>query len=248
MELRVLQNGWGEARIPDIERVLASAAQELLVYFPNIPKIPIVVRHDAEGPLVSYDKGPNGEYDVLLSAQDTYWAQYAFQFSHELLHILSIYDRARMHANKWFEEALCQAASVFAIDRMAITWETVPPYDDWANYASALRSYAEHHRNENWCQLPSNAAFTSWYHSNESQLRTNPYLRGMNGLVANQLLQLLERSPRHWEAVRYLNLWLVIESQSLEKYLLEWYRHSPEQHKEFIRTVAGLFGFSLAYV
>jgi hypothetical protein len=49
-----------------------------------------------------------------------------YQFAHEFAHILSNYERhadskvARQH--EWFEEALCEVASLYALKRVGMQW------------------------------------------------------------------------------------------------------------------------------
>ena len=57
-------------------------------------------------------------YQVMLATWSRYWSQYAYQFGHELTHILTDYDRFSPHRHKWFEETVCEAASLFALERI----------------------------------------------------------------------------------------------------------------------------------
>lgn len=122
-----------QASLQDVEKVLYSAAGELWVFFPDRSLKPILVEPKG-GPITLYKRGPNGEFRVRLATGKTYWSQYAFQFAHEFCHVLCNY-REDGRGNKWFEEALCEVASLFALGRMAETWKTAPPYPNWKSYA-----------------------------------------------------------------------------------------------------------------
>jgi len=242
VSIRITGGGWGEGRLQDIERVLYSVASEILAYVPSRRQISIIVRHDEEGPMTLYEKGANGEFIVLLDVEDRRWAQYSYQFSHELLHVLAMNEKVARTSNQWFEESLGEAASLFALRRMAITWKTYPPYPNWKDYARHLGEYAEQNINESHRQLPSSMTFAEWFEENETALRRNPYIREKNEVIANQLLSLLERSPHSWEAVTYLNLSSSKSSQTFEEYLREWHLRSPSKHRRFIHEIADLFG------
>jgi hypothetical protein len=103
--IQVLEGDWGNADTGEIETLLHSVASELWRFFPERSPSKLVVIASEKGPLALYQRGPNGEYVILLSAKNKRWAQYAYQFSHELCHVLSNHDH---HAkpNQWFEEAM----------------------------------------------------------------------------------------------------------------------------------------------
>src|SRR5262249_46932134 len=143
----VEEQGWGNGRPQDIQKVLESAAAELLCYFPE-RRIPLIrVVHAVDCPRILYERGKDGEYIIQLSAKDRFWAQYAYQFAHELCHLLSNYDRSyenrKAPENGWFDESLCELASMFVVRKMGDTWETTPPYENWRSFARELRRYAD---------------------------------------------------------------------------------------------------------
>jgi hypothetical protein len=177
----------------------------------------------------------------LLSAVDRKWAKFAYQFSHELCHILSNYENTKLSQNAWFDEALAETASLFTLRRMAITWETHAPYATWNDYASALGEYADETMSESYRQLPSNKTLAQWFAENRRTLKQEQDLGQKEELVANNLLPLLERNPGSWEAISYLNLGAPA-SESFEEHLGSWYRRAPQKHRKFVEEVANLFG------
>jgi hypothetical protein len=240
--LRVSKKGWGGASVADIRAVLHSVAKEMMAYFPERRLAPILVERSRKGPIVLYRKGPSGEFLVRLDTQDTYWAQYAFQFAHELTHILCRY-RGDKNPNKWFEESVCETASLFALRKMAVSWKTNPPYSNWKSFAPHLASYASK-RLEKF-KLPEGKTLAQWYGEHAEDLSANATNRGWNGIVAESLLELLEKKPEHWEAVSWLNA-ETHEEMSFGEYLASWRRHVPAKHKDFVRQVGALFGVKVA--
>ncbi|HSS22472.1 MAG TPA: hypothetical protein VLL54_20545 [Pyrinomonadaceae bacterium] len=226
LTISVSDEGWGESRIQDIEKVLYSAAGEILAYIPNTPELAIIVRHSEDQPLTLYKRGPNGEFIVLLTAQDMRWAQFAYQFSHEFCHVLAMNSKVTDNPNQWFEESLGETASLFALRRMSKTWRSSPPYPNWKDYASSLRSYAQNTINESHRSLPSDMTLSEWFEENEKSLRNDPYLREKDELVANQLLSLFEENPDGWAAVTYLNRSQPSRRQTFEEYLKAATRNS----------------------
>jgi hypothetical protein len=245
LDIRVEAGGWGEAGTRDIQKVLASAAGELWKHFSDRRLAPIVVKHGSRGPIALYRREAGGEYTVKLDVEGTYWCQFAYQFAHEFCHILTNYSEKAPRENKWFDESLCEAASMYAVRQMSETWKTSPPYPNWRGYSSALAKYARNIRQKASDELPPGGTLAEWYRRNEAKLRKDPYQRDRNRLVAKHLLRLLEESPEHWEALGYLNLGDPEASKSFTGYLSAWHAHSPEKHRPFVRSIAERFGIKI---
>ncbi|GAG03367.1 unnamed protein product, partial [marine sediment metagenome] len=135
--IRVQPGGWGDAGVQNIQKLLLSAGNELWKHFPGRRLRPIIIRHSDSGPIVLFRQGPAGEYIVKLDAEGRHWAQFTYQFSHELCHVLTNYEKKASPKNRWFEESLCEMASMFVLRRMAVTWQTSPPYPNWKSFAPA---------------------------------------------------------------------------------------------------------------
>ncbi|HUU90982.1 MAG TPA: hypothetical protein VM238_07215 [Phycisphaerae bacterium] len=230
-----------DSSIRDVEKVLRSAASELWKHFPERRLAPILVEPKG-GPIVLYKRGPNGEYRVRLDTGSTYWAQYAFQFAHEFCHILCGYTEGEQ-SNKWFEESLCEMASLFVLHRMADTWKTDPPYPHWKDFAKHLREYADKRIADT--ALPPGQSLATWYRENEDALRKSPTDRKKNRVVAGILLPMFEERPEHWEAVTWLNTIRSKKPRSFKQYLTDWHDQCPARHKAFVRQIASKFDIGL---
>lgn len=245
LSIKVEGGGWGNVGKETIETVLYSVADELLSQLPKKLTVPIVVTHTDSNPVALYERGANGEYRVQLHASEANWHLYTYEFAHELCHILSNYEEnagpGRSKYNQWFEETLCETASLFTLKNLAATWESTPPSPAWSRQAEKLRRFfdlliAEGHR-----QLPPHTPLAVWLKHNEERLRQDPYLREKNEVVANLLLPLFERDPDNWSTLSYLNLDPGDARSSLRDYLGRWYENAPAEHKIFIADVLGLF-------
>ncbi len=223
---------------PDnVKAVLESAAKTLAQHFPERKLAPILV-DPRGGPIVLFQRGPEGEYRVRLDTSSTYWSQYAFQFAHEMGHILADY-KENPHRNKWFEEAICETASLYALRDMAKSWKTNAPYDNWRGYSTSLGEYADERLAA--AKLPEGKTLADWFADHEAELYQTPTNRELNLVVAGQLLPLFEEKPQRWEAIGWLNAADVKQSQTLGEFLADWERNSPERHREFIREIAQRF-------
>ncbi len=242
MDIRVAPDDWGNALVSDITQVLTSAGETLTIFFPTETLPPIEVARTTAKPITLYQRGPSGEIRVELNVEGKLWARFAYQFGHELCHILCGYANYP-NPNKWFEETVCEAASLFVLGRMADTWKDRAPYPNWNDYSAALRNYRDDRIEE--ARLPEGASLVELFHEKELSLRNDPEQRGLNTRMAVSILPLFEASPEHWEAIDCLNAIRGNVSRPFIQYLRDWLRSSPERHREFIREIAERFGVSI---
>ncbi len=232
---------WGSSSLADTTKVCVSTASAFIPYLNANDYAPLLISNDASGPITLYRRGPNNEHLVRLNTGDRAWAQLAFQFSHELCHILCNYRNVK-NPQLWFEETLCECASLFALRRMAETWKTDAPYSNWTSYSSALNDYATQRMKA--LQGDEESA-EEIYVANRSKLESSGTDRELNNRLAGKLLPLFEKDPTAWEAVQYLNRGSVEENWDFQSYLQGWYERVPEQKKAFVVHVGKKFGFSV---
>lgn len=244
--IRVEGEGWGSAERDEIETVLNAAADALVGGAATGPLDPIVVTYAPGSPVTLFDKGGEGEYRVHLSARNRGWAQYAYQFGHELCHILSNYEmRAQEEGRRktqWFEEALCETAGLFVLRSMAQHWRTDAPYPGWETYAPSLAAYADRLVTEPHRHLPPGVSAAAWLESRLPDLSADPYRRNDNEVVANLLLPHFEQGPGRWAVLRYLNLTPAGAADDLAGYVVRWRNNAPTEDRGFIDALAGTLG------
>ena len=244
LTIRLDPEGWGDVETVDIRKVLESVGRELLKPFPQTRPIHIRVVPSDGVPQVDYRRAVDGEFTVRLAVRNRQWAQFAFQFGHELGHIVTYYERRNDNKlgaeNQWFDETVCETISLFVLMRMAETWKTDPPYSNWKSYAPSLAEYATLRIRE--VEAPTADDMPKWFADNRDALRGDPYLRDRNRIVAAHLYRMLEQKPEHWEAFRYLNLGRPDKTNSFECYVENWYFSVPLAHKPFVKGVADLLG------
>jgi len=237
-DILVVRDGWGGER-ETVRKVLESATVALWNHFPDT-KLPPIIVYPSGGPIMLFQRGPNDELFVHLNTSETYWSQYAFQFSHEFCHIMSGGDNDP-HGQGWFEEAICETAALYTLREMHDQWRKDPPYENWRAYANFFDEYAG-------ARLASasrrqNKPFRDWFADNASVLRdTKPWRRDLFLVVAVQLLELFEARPQHWASIAYLNTAQPMSAQTFKQYLQDWHDNSPARHREFIMQVSDTFG------
>lgn len=231
-----------EASEADIRAVCDSAGMTLWRQFPDYPLEPFVVTRGRSGPIVLYQRNDRKEIVLKLDTGKTYWSQYAYQFAHEFCHILCGY-RDGDASNKWFEETLCETASLYAMREMARTWKEKPPYKHWADYRDALRNYADDvvRKRKEIAELQ-RLGLPDFYRRHEAELRKTSTNRELNGTMATVLLRLFEEEPGRWEAVRWLNVEAAPKDEPFAAYLARWRAAVPERHRGFVDEVRKSFG------
>jgi hypothetical protein len=173
--IKVEGGGWGNVSRETIETVLYSVADELLSRLPKKLDAPIVVTHTDSNPVVLYERGSKGEYQVHLHASEKNWHLYTYEFAHELCHILSNYEEntgpGGSKYNQWFEETLCETASLFTLKNLAATWKNSPPAPEWSATADKLNRFFDLLVSEGHRRLPPHSPLAAWLRDNEERLR-----------------------------------------------------------------------------
>ena len=235
-----LEGDWGASKA-DVRKVLHASAAPLWRQFPDRDLSTIKVAAKG-GPIVWHKRGAKGEYTVRLNTGENYWAQYAYQFSHEFTHILANYGRGGGQ-NKWFEEALCELGSIWTMRRMAEDWKTKPPYPNWKSYGSHLHKYAQNLIDKT--EVPDDLAV--WYKTQKPELEKAADNRPLNRIVAVALLPMFEKEPELWQSIADLNK-LRGEARgaaTFEQYLQSWHDNAPAKFGGRIREIAKMLGVEI---
>lgn len=238
IEVRVADADWGDADPARVMVVLEDTARELQGLFPGDATLKVLVSPSSRAPMVLFERTAAGEHHVLLSARDSKWAHYAYEFAHELGHILTHYDRHALQPatarHQWFEESVCEMLSVYALRRLAAR----APDEFGAPYAGfADRVLGEPHR-----RAARGLDLAAWLQANEPALRADPYQRARNEAVTMRLLEIFGRGTR-LRALAYLNLPDAPAPASFRAYLEEWHARTPTTLQPPVHEVLAAFGF-----
>jgi hypothetical protein len=213
-------SGWGYVSHLALYGVLQSACDVLVAAFGNAPDAPVrVVPGDEEYRWVRYDRRP---YENLLEARERHWSQYVYQFSHELLHVMTNYDRYKERKHQWFEEALGELASLFVLHRLADGWALNPPpgVPSAAEFARNHRTYSMHIERRG--RLPAGTDIPQWFPRNIRDMEADPYKRELNGSIAVCLLAHFWAEPSLWQSCGLLNTWNTSQDATFSDYLTSW--------------------------
>jgi hypothetical protein len=249
LDIRVQAKAFGSASTGDIEAVLRSTASELLRYCPHTQLAGIDVYYRPDHPEINSKRTPGGHIAMVLSARGTHWAQYSFQFAHEFCHALANYANSSRqtipdtsNANLWFEESLCETASLFCLRAMSRTWQVSPPYPAFRAYAPWLADYAQQRLALPEHRLPAGTSFANWFRQHEPALRKDAGHRDWNAIIAAQLLPIFEAEPEGWEAVTFLNRGSSNGQESLAQHFTQWRANCPDHLRPFVSKLAAALG------
>ena len=239
--LLLIENGnWGGTSLRTVRAVLESAFDVLLDAFGKLPDAPVCVARWNQDPRVFYDYRP---YQIRISARDTYWCQYVYQFSHELCHVMTNFDRHKEHKHKWLEESLCELASLFVLHRLATTWKDHPPAEiaGAVEFAPHFRAYADDVGNVQTDRhdLP------HWLTKHIDTLEANPFNRELNRTLAVTLLDRFLEDPSLWRDCGWLDHWDPSANETFRDYLDSWAALLHE--KDFAPRTPSLIGDYLGY-
>jgi hypothetical protein len=245
VQLQVTSDGWGNTDASDIEAVLNSVVSNEMRDVPVASPITVVVNHGAE-PITDFERDSSGAFVVTLAVSGRQWAQFAYQFSHELCHVVSLNERNIETSTDWFEESMCEAVSLETVRRMAVTWKTKPPFPNWKSYSVSLDEYWQTVANRESRQLPPGETIANWYACRAPEFARTATDRERNGVVANSLLKMIRSDKRAVASIMWMNRIVPKANRSIETFVGEWRESAKlsannQQIDKSIRTMTSQF-------
>jgi len=223
-QIEIVEENWGTIKIEDVRHLVEEVVEIFLRCFdtPFSASVCVECRPHHITPEVQCTNALIGAHVVSLTAQD--YRVLPYQFAHELCHVLSGYTNLNLLPNKWFHESLCELASIFILKQIAINCrESSSLSKGFDDYAKQLISYPDF-------QLPDDLTLSNWFKANEQNLRSDSCQRNKNGIVAVQLLPLMEKNLKNWQSICFIP----DSAGSFEEFLKEWRAKCPEPQKLFI--------------
>ena len=238
-EIKITHGDWGTASKHEVHKVLSSTARSLPKEV-EFSSSTILVGRSENGPIVLYNRGNNDEFTIKLNTRNRFWSQYAFQFAHEIGHIICGFKKGH-EGNLWFEESVCEVFSLCALQSLAKKWKDSPPYQNWKNYAEEFKKYSLNRIENN--SFAEQSQFLVWFKENKNFLNEFPTDRSKNCRVASVLLPIFKSNSFSWSACKYLNKGKNFEEKSFGRYLEDWMENCPlEGQKQFVERIRELFG------
>jgi len=170
----------------------------------------------------------------LSTVGNTYWAQNAYQLSHELCHHF-IKKKAPTGDNSWFEESICELASIYFLSEIASIWST-SANNTKSSYSSSITDYFSNLLISPFIiDLKQLSIQSSAFYE---EMNSDPYLRENNNFIANKLLPIFKKTPSLWGDVyliRKLNI------KDLNSFFTKWSRLANRENVGAILEISELF-------
>ena len=250
-DIMVATNGWGDARIINIHAVLSSAMSQFTPHLQTVAWPGIYVFQTADIPITLTYRSEEDRVQIGLATHNKLWCQYAFQFSHEFVHLMVRHlnreteQRIVTRHPDWLEESLCEAGSLFALRSMSRDWQTNAPYPNWVEYGKEFNKYVQERLDSPKNSLPPGTAFDEWLKSKETDFRTNSCNREANTIVAKQMLPVFEQHPAAWETVIYLLAADHDPSTSTDNLFMNWRDACPGNLRPYVNELAKVLGLHM---
>jgi len=212
----------------------------------------IDVYYRADHPQTDFKRTPSGRIGIGLSARDTRWAQYSFQFAHEFCHALANFSnnpqqlvRYPRRANLWLEESLCENGFSVRFAGYDPLMADVASLSRLAELRSVAQRLCRAATRATGTSSPAGKSFLVWFQENQAALRQNSDRRDRNTIIAIQLLPIFEAEPRGWQTVAFLNRGSFNAEASLAQFLGEWRSQCPDHLRPFVNRLAAVFAVKL---
>jgi len=161
---------------------------------------------------------------ILVTIGPCDWCQLAYQFGHELGHVLcNSWDKLAYPQApcQWLEESLVEAFALRGLGLLAATWERDPPFEGDGAFADAIRRY----RNNLIAGYEAQSAHRrcdAWFRVARSSLEQRGGESEAEGPATLCILAELEESIRSVEDLGALNRWPSRSGIAIEDYLTQW--------------------------
>jgi hypothetical protein len=164
---------------------------------------------------------------VVVDVGTRAWSQLAYQFGHELGHVLCnswMWKVETPPPSRWLEEALAEAFSIRGLGLLADSWERNPPFPNDSRYGQALRNYRrdliEKYRKAGGAELGNNLA--DWLLSNRARLYATTGLADYAGPAILAVVNEMEADEASVEDLGAVNRWPQRSAVPLEEYARLW--------------------------
>jgi hypothetical protein len=226
-----LGGAWGGSPRSAVARVIERAREVMLsgvrLVSDRQPDRLRVDDHATGPPFVWLHSDPPREAWIIVDIGARDWSKLAYQFGHELGHVLcnswQLNAKARLPC-QWLEEAMVEAFSIRGLGRLAKSWEENPLYAGTNAFGQAIRQYRdkviEGYRRPGG---PAPAAgIALWFAAMRATLARTNGLDPIEGPAILAILPMLERDQDCVADMGAVNRWPERSALPLEAYLAAW--------------------------
>jgi hypothetical protein len=182
--------------------------------------------HTSGPPFVWLHSDPPREAWIVVDIAARDWSQLAYQFGHELGHVLcnswQLDAKGRMPC-QWLEESIVEAFSIRGLGLLAKSWEQDPPYAGTGDFGQAIWRYrsqvTEAYRQPG--RPAPGGDIAPWFAEMRDTLAKQGGVNPMEGPAILAIAEMLERDKGCVEDMGAVNRWPE-PALPLEAYLAAW--------------------------
>jgi hypothetical protein len=186
-----------------------------------------VDEHTSGSPAIWLHSDPATTAWIIVDIGQQAWCQLAYQFGHELGHVLANSWRASDTPgppSQWLEEGVVEAFSLRGLGNLARRWKKTPPFPNDNAYGDAVQQYREDIVRQ-YSQLAAEQGaskdFAGWFNGRQSDIEKSgvlPYGR----VAAAIVLEEYDRTPSCVEGIGAMNRWPARTHLPVMDYLAAW--------------------------
>jgi hypothetical protein len=158
------------------------------------------------------------------------WCQLAYQFGHELGHVLcNSWDRLAVPSApcQWLEESLAEAFTIRTLGLLAASWERDPPFENDAGFAETIRRYRVELIKKYEARAPDESC-AAWFRKARVALDRQGGESSAEGPATLEILAELDKGHGSVADLGALNRWPARSGAPLEDYLTLWEQSCAE--------------------
>jgi hypothetical protein len=187
-----------------------------------------VDEHTSGNPSIWLHSDPATTAWIIVDIGERAWAQLAYQFGHELGHVMANSWQANarpLPPCQWLEEAMVEAFSLRGLGRLAEAWKATPPFPGDSAYGEAIARYRQEvidSYRKLGVEQGGIGNFGAWFARLRGPIEAEGGLNAYAQAAAGVILGEYERMPPCVEALGALNRWPDRSGLSLMAYLSDW--------------------------
>jgi len=232
-----LSGDWGESAPRDVALVIGRARTACLsgvaLRSDRQPQRLHVSDHPGGPPSIWLQKAATTTAAVNVAVGTRDWCSLAYQFGHELGHVLCNSweaDAKPRNPCQWIEETLVEAFSLRGLAILADQWAHAPPFAHDEGFADSIRDYRKTVLTRSQAVAHEQgiaAGFGTWFKARQSLLAQDGGVDAARGAVPT-MLDLLLADVTAIEDLGALNRWPGRSGVPLPDYLAQWEKSCAE--------------------
>jgi hypothetical protein len=183
--------------------------------------------HSSGPPAIWLHADPPRTAWIIVDIGERDWSKLAYQFGHELGHVLCNSWRADAQPQtpcQWVEESLVEAFSIRGLARLADDWQREPPFPGDNAFSSAIRNYRSVTLGSYQAAggEPGKLDLAEWFKANRGEAEKPGGLRVLLGPAIVAWVKEYEQDPGCVEDLGALNRWPERSGLPIADYLAKW--------------------------